>query len=60
MQYIYMLYQFQSSVMSNHQVGPVTITIPEVLTEDGVTLYLVLVEVGSVVYRQGCIFCKLI
>lgn len=37
--------------MANHQEGPVTITIPEVLSEDGVTMYLVVVEVGSVVYR---------
>ena len=37
--------------MANHQEGPVTITIPEVLTEDGVTLYLVVVEVGSLIYR---------
>ena len=37
--------------MANHQEGPVTITIPEVVTEDGVTLYLVVVEVGAVVYR---------
>eukprot|EP00092_Neocalanus_flemingeri_P029228 GFUD01031731.1.p1 GENE.GFUD01031731.1~~GFUD01031731.1.p1 ORF type:complete len:476 (-),score=131.34 GFUD01031731.1:170-1597(-) len=37
--------------MANHQVGPVTLTIPEVVTEDGVTMYLVQVEVGEVAYQ---------
>ena len=36
--------------MSNHQVGVVTISIPEVVTEDGVTLYILKLEVGSVTY----------
>ena len=37
--------------MANHQVGPVTLTIPEVVTDEGVTMYLVQVEVGEVAYQ---------
>ena len=38
--------------MSNHQDNPVSITVPEVITsEEGVTLYQVVVAVGPVVYR---------
>jgi len=37
--------------MANHQVGPVSITIPEVVTDEGVTIYLVNVQIGEVVYR---------
>ena len=38
--------------MSNHQEHKVSITVPEVITsEEGVTLYQVVVEVGPVVYR---------
>lgn len=37
--------------MANHQVGPVTLTIPEVVTDEGVTMYLVHVEVGEVTYQ---------
>ena len=38
--------------MSNHQDNPVLITVPEVITsEEGVTLYQVVVAVGPVVYR---------
>ena len=37
--------------MANHQIGPVNLTIPEVVTEDGVTIYLVHVEVGEVSYH---------
>ena len=37
--------------MSNHQEHRVVITVPEVVTEEGVTLYQVVVEVGPVVYK---------
>ena len=37
--------------MSNHQDHEVSIKVPEVVTEDGVTLYQVVVEVGPVIYR---------
>ena len=37
--------------MSNHQEGPVTIAIPEVITEDGVTLYIINVQIGTIAYK---------
>merc|ERR1719245_1046234 len=37
--------------MANHQVGPVSLTIPEVVTDDGITMYLIQVEVGGVAYQ---------
>ena len=37
--------------MANHQEGPVTLTIPEVVTEDGVTQYLIIVNIGAVEYK---------
>ena len=37
--------------MSNHQESPVIINIPEVVTEDGVTLYMIVVEIGTVQYK---------
>ena len=37
--------------MSNHQEHRVVIPVPEVVTEDGVTLYQVVVEVGPATYK---------
>ena len=45
------LNNFLNFQMSNHQEGPVYIRIPEVVTEDGVTQYVIVVEVGSVQYK---------
>jgi len=37
--------------MSNHQSGNVVISIPEVITEDGITFYIIIVNIGDVQFK---------